>query len=708
MRNGWFLVGALVLLRSMASPVSAQESPAAALEAAQPMSGKTADVAELVVTSDTRLDPTKTYGRIRIAASQVVLDGAGVTLVGSADGKPRDFQGTAIVAEGVSQVTLRNLKARGWERGLRVRNGRQWTIEDCDFSDNFHDPDFGWGENGRRGGILLEGVHDSVVRRVRANRVWDGCVLVDCDRNTIEDNDFSHTSNTCLKMWHASENVVRRNRLAYGLRISPGEVHARDSTCVLMESGSNGNRFEGNDCTHGGDGIFIRVLNQWVSTDNTFVDNDCSYANNNCIEAWSPRNTWIRNKANHGSYGFWLGASDQNVLVENEASFNGLPNGFHNSPHLPEGTHAGIVFMFGPSSHTVLRGNRCEGNHGAGIAAIGDLESQGRKWNAFHWGVEQNQLVGNRWGIYLQHAEMLTLRGNTYERNERADVWEAGDVRELDRRDELAVSGESPRIRLAGPHTVVVGESMTWRAECDGIQDRPRTWNWRVQSLAGVTTQGLDSEFTTTFARPGFHRLALTVEEEGRLGLAWRDVYAVESLPELGTEPVDGDVSAWTCMEADSDASFAGVEQVCLQGRRALRARIDPYGGGRVTLRWQSPGVGASTAGKTHLVFWVKARNEHVPGWQGPNPVVGLGGADGSVCRFTPTQELLSSPAFTEAREGWMRLEVPLAGDAIWQREGSVPETLAAIECGFDSWGTPPLTLWLDGMGLVTCDPANP
>ena len=230
--------------------------------------------------------------------------------------------------------------------------GHDWVIKGCDFSDNFHDPQFGWGENGRRGGILLEKVSHSVIRGNRANRVWDACVLVDCQENRLEENDFSHTSNTCLKLWHSTENRVADNNLSYGIRKDPGEVHARDSTSVLIESGSNNNYFLRNDCTHGGDGIFIRVLNGWVSSGNVFEGNDCSYANNNCVEAWAPRNVYLRNKANHGSYGFWLGASDQTLLEGNEASWNGLPDGNHNSPHLPRHGHAGIVFMFGPSSHT--------------------------------------------------------------------------------------------------------------------------------------------------------------------------------------------------------------------------------------------------------------------------------------------------------------------------------------------------------------------
>ena len=333
----------------------------------------------LDVTADITLDPDVTYGAIVVRKSGVVIDGRGAVLVGpAADAeRPSEFQGTAILAEGFSDVTLRNVKARGWETGLVVRDGSGWLIEDCDFSDNFHDPGFGWGENGRRGGILLERVTHATLRRTRANRVWDGCVLVDSHDNLLEDNDFSHTSNTCLKLWTARRNTIRRNSLTHGIRIDPGEVHARDSTCVLIESGSDDNRFIDNICTHGGDGIFVRVLNGWNSSGNLFERNDCSYANNNGFECWAPGNSFIGNTANHCSYGFWLGGSDRTRLIGNEASFNGLPGGNHNSPHLPDGGHAGIVFMFGSSSHILARENRCEGNHGAGIALVGDLADGG-------------------------------------------------------------------------------------------------------------------------------------------------------------------------------------------------------------------------------------------------------------------------------------------------------------------------------------------
>ena len=153
-------------------------------------------------------------------------------------------------------------------------------------------------------------------------------------------------------------------------------MHARDSTGVLIETGSNNNDWFRNDVTYGGDGIFIRPLNRWVLTGNIFVENDTWYASNNCVESWSPGNTFIRNKANYGSYGFWLGGSDHTVLIGNEAAYNGLTNGNHNAPE-PGFSHGGIVIVGGPSSHTVIDGNHTHHNNGAGIAFRGDMGSKG-------------------------------------------------------------------------------------------------------------------------------------------------------------------------------------------------------------------------------------------------------------------------------------------------------------------------------------------
>ena len=138
------------------------------------------------ITSDTVLDPATTYGPLVIKASNVTIDGRGARVLGKTTGDPRGFTGTGIFAQGVSGVTLKNLRVQGWETGLKLEDGSGWRIENCDFSDNFHDPAFGWGENGQRGGIVLVRVQKSTLLNNRANRVWDGCALVESNDNTLD------------------------------------------------------------------------------------------------------------------------------------------------------------------------------------------------------------------------------------------------------------------------------------------------------------------------------------------------------------------------------------------------------------------------------------------------------------------------------------------------------------------------------------------
>ncbi len=242
-------------------------------------------------------------------------------------------------------MTLKNINAKGWDIGLKVEHGSQWLVENCDFSDNFHYPEAGWGELGHHGGIVLEFVDHSTLRKNKANRVWDACMLANSNDNLVEENDFSHTSNTCLSLWTACRNRVLKNNLSWGIRIKPGEVHARDSACVLVQAGSDDNYFADNDITHGGDGVFLRPFAGWTSSGNVFERNDASYANNNCFEAQCPRNTYRHNKANHGSHGIWVGWSNETIVEDNEACYNGLPSGIHNAPwrfkYVPNGPQNG-------------------------------------------------------------------------------------------------------------------------------------------------------------------------------------------------------------------------------------------------------------------------------------------------------------------------------------------------------------------------------
>jgi len=383
------------------------------------------------------------------------------------------------------------------------------------------------------------------------------------------------------------------------------------------------------------------------------------------------------------------------VLIDNEASYNGLPDGMHNSPHLPKAGHAGIVFMFGSSSHTIARGNTCVGNNGAGIAVIGDMDSKGAKWKAQHWVIEQNTLSENRWGIYLQHADWVNMGSNVFKANKEADVHDAGGVTNLVRSVDQRKITRPPRAVLEGPAVARVGQQVALDAARSSDPDGNRlSFRWDLGDGATVA----EARAAHAFKQPGFYRVGLTVNNGLLSDLAWRDFYVVEDVQELGTE---AQADQWGWIDPQSAVKFNDDREMRISGSSSVFAMVQPYSGGRVSLLYpKSKASGVSLAGKKSLVFWLKATNENVPAWQGPNPVVTLYESETKFAKLTAKTDLLAQPPYSEAREGWTYFVVPLAGDDQWKREGAEMQAVNYLTLGFDSWGAPTLRIWIDGLAL--------
>ena len=612
-----------------------------------------------------------------IKADGVTIDGNGATLQGPGKaGDLKTFVGIGISAEGRSKVTIRNIKIHGFNSALQAREGKEWTIEGCDFSNNYHDPESDWGDGDRNGGIILTRMHTCVIRNNKANNVWNALDLWESNDNQIDKNDFSHCSNVCLKMWLACRNVVRDNNLSWGLRMKPGETHARDSTSVLMETGSNDNRFERNDITHGGDGVFLRPINGWVQTGNVFIENDCSYANNNGFESWSPGNTFIRNKANHCSYGFWLGGSDHSVLIDNEAAFNGLPDGKHNAPEA-DFNHGGIVIVGGTGSHSIIEGNYCHDNNGGGIVFRGDDATKGEKWKMYHLIVQNNRLENNRWGLFARFTDSIYLANNTFKGNTEKDEFTEG-VTNVIRSKADPEAKKAPVAALEGPSRAKVGEKVTFDAS--GSKDeagRALTYRWDVGGKAYST-----AKVEHTFDKPGFYRVSLTVDNGFLAGLGFRDFYVIEEVAELATE---GQATSWGwTMGNDPDkkgkVAFAD-DSNALVGKTSLHVRPDPYQGTDVAFTFpKSKDAGWDLTGKKQLTFWIRFTNPNNGGFQGPNPIIRLHSGKAAYS-YLPAynknpRNLLGDLPYSEARYGWLRVTMPLAGGD-WIRseslDGAVP-----------------------------------
>lgn len=688
------LRGTLLLTCALAwAAAAAQDAPAR-------------DVPVLVVTRDVQLDPAAEYGGLVIEAHGVTVDGRGARITGPvlraarAAGTPPDpaaFTGTGVRARGVDGVTLRGLRVEGFALGLAVEDASGWRIEGCDLSDNLHDPAFGWGEPGERGGLLLVRVRDSVLAGNRAQRNWNACSLVECDRLELRDNAFSHASNTCLKLWTVTRSTFADNDLSWGLRIAPGEVHARDSTGVLIESGSDDNLFLRNDASHGGDGFFIRVLNNWTSRRNRFEGNDASWCNNNGFEAWSPENTYVGNRASHCSYGFWLGASDRTVLLGNEAGWNGDPGGFHNAPE--SFGHGGIVFVNGPSHHTLVDGNWLHHNAGGGLVLRGDEATGGRAWKAWHWVIQRNRLEANRWGVWMRHAEFIDIGPNAFRDNREGDVFDAGNVSGVVFH-EGPQAGEAPVVQVRRTDGDAGSGDTRVRLEAAAAGDGPAAFRWSLGDGAFVDSPAL----ARVLRGPAWRRAGVTVTRGGLSGLGWCTVL----LPGPGDDELPatraGAPPAWTLVpEGASDARFEPAPGIA-PDEQAVHARIAPGDGSRASLLWPATrDAHIPLAGRTQLAFWIRTRNPNIPAWQDGNPVVTLHQSAERWLRLVPERDLLADPPDVHFRDEWMPLVLPLAGGDGWRVEtgpAGAPDTLEWLTLGLDPWGTPPLDLWLDRLGL--------
>ena len=633
-----------------------------------------------------------------------------------------------ISGDGVSNVTLKNVNARGFDIGLKIAHGSKWTVEGCNFSDNFHYPKAGWGELGLHGGIVLLAADHCTLRKNKANHVWDACRMENSNYNLVEENDFSHTSNTCLSLFTSCHNKALNNNLSHGIRIDPGETHARDSACVLVQAGSDDNYYAHNDITYGGDGVFIRVYAGWTSAGNVFEWNDTSYANNNCIEAQCPRNTYRHNKANHGSHGIWVGWSNETILEDNEACYNGLLSGFHNAPwgftYVPGGGQSGAagIIMAGMCNHTICRGNKCIGNNGCGLCLFGD-NSKEHKFTAWHWVLENNVIKDNRWGLYMEFADWIDMAGNVIENNRDGNIIEGGTHTNIIVHPDNPQITLPPQIKLVAPTPAVPGQPVPIRMgqpvvlDASGSTDpggNPLSFRWDFAD--GTTATG--PRVTHVFDKIGPHSVGVTVTNGRFSDLAYRDFLAFEDVPEFGTEGQAGD---WTWQEVQgrdglhvqrgretklgpavpivnpqTKLEFVDDHNVVLMGKSSLGLRVAPSGNPISMLYPRSKNAGIPLAGKTELVFWVKMINTNIHAWKGLMPTVTLYETPTKFCELRP----YDNPHNWQGGINWVHKSVPLHGSDVWLLKGEVPKTLNWMTIEFYPWGGDPFRTWLDGMAI--------
>ncbi|HVZ56507.1 MAG TPA: right-handed parallel beta-helix repeat-containing protein [Chitinophagaceae bacterium] len=257
---------------------------------------------------------------------------------------PDAFFGLAILVHDCRQVTIRNLKVRGYRVALLARNVQDLVLENCDLSYNYrqhlqstqqkedlsdwlsyhHNEQDEWLRYGAA--IYLKDCDRAVVRDCRVTGGQNALMMTRCQGCLVYNNDFSFNSGCGIALYRSSGNRILYNRLVFNVRGYSDGVYYRgqDSAGILVYEQSSRNLFYKNNVTHCGDGFFLWAGQSTMDSgeggcnDNLVYANDFSYAPTNGIEATFSRNRFVDNRVVECDNGFWGGYSYQTVVSGNQ------------------------------------------------------------------------------------------------------------------------------------------------------------------------------------------------------------------------------------------------------------------------------------------------------------------------------------------------------------------------------------------------------
>ncbi len=285
---------------------------------------------------------------IQIKGDNLTIDFNGATLLGSDRSvEPDQRNGVGVEVQG-RNVTIKNLKVRGYKVGLIARNSPGLKILDSDFSYNwkqrllsttdredlsdwmsYHQNEKDeWLRFGA--GIYLRGCNDFEIKGNKAHGGQNGLMITESNRGLIWNNDFSFLSSLSLGMYRSSNNRIMHNKMDWAVRGYSHGVYNRgqDSAGILIYEQSNKNVFAYNSVTHGGDGFFLWAGQTTMDTgkggcnDNLLYGNDFSHAPTNGIEATFSRNDFVNNLILECWHGIWGGYSYDSKVIGNVFGLN--------------------------------------------------------------------------------------------------------------------------------------------------------------------------------------------------------------------------------------------------------------------------------------------------------------------------------------------------------------------------------------------------
>ncbi len=292
-------------------------------------------------------------GAIRVEGDNITINFNGALIDGARDGRsPDKYSGVGVYVRG-RNVTIRNLRVRGFKVGVLAENADGLMIEDCILSDNFRQrlrstPDAAderdwlhprdnekskWKD--RYGAALcVERSKGVSIARVRVRDSQNGIILDRVDDAKIYDCDCSFLSGWGLAMWRSNRNVISRNAFDFCIRGYSHGVYNRgqDSAGILMFEQCNENIIAENSATHCGNGFFgfggmasLAGDRRTGNNANKLIRNDFSYSAVHGIEmTFSFQNRFLENKLIGNTVcGIRAGYAQETLILNNTIEANG-------------------------------------------------------------------------------------------------------------------------------------------------------------------------------------------------------------------------------------------------------------------------------------------------------------------------------------------------------------------------------------------------
>ena len=311
-------------------------------------------------------DTSMTRSVIIIEGNNIIVDFNNAILKGSnKKTSPDEFFGVALFIKGGKNITIRNLKAKGYKVALLARDVTNLTIENCDFSYNYRqhlnstqekEDISDWLSHHQNekdewlrygAGMYLNGCDSMNIKNTKVTGGQNALMMTNSNYGKIYNNDFSFNSGLGIGMYRSNFNTIAYNKINFNVRGYSHGVYNRgqDSAGILIYEQSSNNYFYKNSVTHGGDGFFLWAGQTTMDSgkggcnDNKLVKNDFSFAPTNGIEVTFSRNTIMDNRIIECDHGIWGGYSYNTVIAGNLFRSNriaiaiehGQENGIHHN-----------------------------------------------------------------------------------------------------------------------------------------------------------------------------------------------------------------------------------------------------------------------------------------------------------------------------------------------------------------------------------------